>query len=251
MILRIFAIEPADPTAAFDFIKVTAAGNLLPLNQAPTFTQVSLTPAIHENEIATLAGTFADSDSGDTHSLVVNWGDGSSQSLALGAGVFNFVLTHRYLDDNPSGTPSDLYTVSLVLGDSQNATDSVARQIAVANVAPTAALTSPASGVRGQAISFAGTFTDPGSLDTFQVSWDFGDGSFIAFHGFGDAGALAPSHVFTRTGTFTVTFTVRDDDGGISTAVRKITVKAVDLQVDPNDSTKTDLFVGGTTGNDR
>ena len=251
VILRVFAVEPEDSAAAFDFIKVTAAGRLLPLNQAPAFTQVSLTPSIHENDVATLAGTFADSDSGDTHSLIVNWGDGSSQLLALGAGVFSFTLTHRYLDDNPSGTASDLYTVKLVLNDSQNATATVALQTTVTNVAPAAAFNSQASGVRGQSISFAGTVTDPGSLDTFQVSWDFGDGSAIGLHASSDAGALAPSHVFTKTGTFTVTFTVRDDDGGVSTATRKITIQAVDLQVDPNDSTKTALFVGGTTGNDK
>jgi Ca2+-binding RTX toxin-like protein len=45
--------------------------------------------------------------------------------------------------------------------------------------------------------------------------------------------------------------TATDKDGGISTAASKsITVKAVELQTNPFDSTKMDLVVGGTAGND-
>src|SRR5690606_35585181 len=60
----------------------------------------------------------------------------------------------------------------------------------------------------GNPISFTGVFTDPGVLDTFTITWDFGDGSM-------SSGTLTPTYIFTNPGLYTVTLTVSDDDTGV------------------------------------
>jgi Ca2+-binding RTX toxin-like protein len=97
--------------------------------------------------------------------------------------------------------------------------------------------------VRQQTASFTGSFTDPGTADTWQVSWDFGDGNVIAYHPSTDAGALAPSHTYTTSGTFTVRLYVKDDDLGVGTNATSITVVAAALQGG-------NLIIGGTDGAD-
>jgi PKD repeat protein len=122
---------------------------------------------------------------------------------------------------------------------------------AMPNVAPAVDLTAPVSGVRGQGLSFAGTFTDPGILDTHAVAWDFGDGTTVAFHPATDAGALTPAHTFEQVGTYTVTLSVRDDDGGTGVATGTVVVQAVALLPDPCDPGRLALFVAGTSGDDK
>ncbi|MEZ6110701.1 MAG: hypothetical protein R3C99_06780 [Pirellulaceae bacterium] len=68
--------------------------------------------------VATLTG-HRGSRTLDTFTLVVNWGDALSPNNvetytfpASGSGSQTFSLTHQYLDDNPSGSASDTYTIS-------------------------------------------------------------------------------------------------------------------------------------------
>ncbi|MBA2708671.1 MAG: PKD domain-containing protein [Gemmatimonadaceae bacterium] len=108
------------------------------------------------------------------------------------------------------------------------------------NQAPIAgAINGPTSGVRQQTLSFSGSFSDADPVDTHQVSWDFGDGNVIAFHSTTDAGALTPSHVYTVSGPYNVTMTVKDAAGATSSSTLAVTVSASGLQGN-------DLWVGGT-----
>jgi spore germination protein YaaH/PKD repeat protein len=59
-------------------------------------------------------------------------------------------------------------------------------------------------------VQFNGNFTDPSSLDTHTIQWDFGDGATAS-------GNLTPTHVYCATGDYTATLTVTDDDGGVGT----------------------------------
>src|SRR5262249_44460813 len=132
---------------------------------------------VNEGDTATLDGTFTDPGVLDTHTVVINWGDGSANTtLGLDAGVLNFHASHPYLDNLPGNAP---YAVQVTVTDDDNASDSLASQLVVNNVAPAnVALSFANASVNvGDTATLNGTFTDPGVLDTHMVVIDWGDGS--------------------------------------------------------------------------
>jgi Ca2+-binding RTX toxin-like protein len=104
--------------------------------------------------------------------------------------------------------------------------------------------------VRGRETSFVASLSDVGTADTEAASINWGDGSAPELRASGNTATLNLTHVYARTGTFPVTMTLVDDDGGTRQVTSSVTIKAVALQQDPMDSAKTALIVGGTSGND-
>jgi Ca2+-binding RTX toxin-like protein len=93
--------------------------------------------------------------------------------------------------------------------------------IHVNNVAPTAAiLGAPASSVEGSPISLSSSVSDPGAADTFTYAWTvLKDGAAFA------AGSEASfSFLADDNGTYAITLTVTDKDGGTTTASVNVTV---------------------------
>ena len=143
------------------------------LNVAPTITGLSATPeTIDENGTVTFSGTFIDPGTQDTFTLVVDWGEGEPETVNLEAGVRAFTLPHQYLDDNPTGTPSDMYTINLTLTDDDSGQDTGQITTVVDNVDPVVdPIVGSIQGVRGQPLSYVGTFSDVGTLDTYTLEW--------------------------------------------------------------------------------
>jgi large repetitive protein len=226
----------------------SAATSVTVNNVAPVLSNVAVTAVIDENGTATLTGNIADVGAQDSFTLNVAWGDGQISTYTYGAGTTSFSVSHQYLDDNPSGTPSDVYDIILTLTDDDTRVTTAATSVTVNNVAPVVGPVggpSPSPSVRGQTLAFSGSFSHVGSQDTHQVSWDFGDGTVIGFHPSTDAGALAPMQVYAAAGNYTVTLTVRDDDTGTTSSSQSITIAVVALQDDPFIPGATDLVVGG------
>jgi hypothetical protein len=173
------------------------------------------------------------------------------------------VLTYS-LDNAPLGatidsnsgvftyTPADgpaSYSVTVRVSDNGRPalSDSKSFVITVNNVAPTTTLTGPADGfqgVRGLARTFTLSATDPSSVDqaagfSYVVNW--GDGTSET-----DAGLSGTqvSHVYNAAGTYIVSMTATDKDGGTSAPV---TLPVSILNVEQQGST---LAVGGTSGDD-
>ncbi len=179
-------------------------------NVAPAFELVQAAPgSINENGTITLTGSITDTDPIDTHDLLVNWGDGTlTQTIpTLGVGVFSFSVAHQYLDDNPTGTPTDLNLIQLQLSDNFAHTVVTTTQVTVNNVAPIVTVGPDQQTILNGLVQFNGTFNDPGTQDTHTIGWDFGDGTTAT-------GDLTPQHAFSSAGLYTVTLTVPDDDTG-------------------------------------
>jgi Ca2+-binding RTX toxin-like protein len=226
-------------------------------NVAPANVVLTPSPAtINENDSTTVSGSFTDPGTLDTHTVDLSWGDGSPDTiLNLGAGVLSFSASHQYLD-NPAGQPSGgSFAISAVVTDKDGDSGSGSTSVVVNNVAPViTSLTgpNPSPAVRGQTLSFGGTFTDVGTLDTHTATFDWGDSSSspaVVTEANG-SGSVSASHVYTASGSYTVTLTVTDKDGASTSQSETITVNAVALQNDPCFPGQTMLVVGGTSGDD-
>jgi Tol biopolymer transport system component len=146
-------------------------------------------------------------------------------------------------------TPDDngIYGVLLAVLDSDEVLGFAQTEIDVQNVAPTAAIAGPSVGVRGQALSFAASYTDPGTLDTQTVAWQVVDaGGAVVAAGTGTAIGFTPADL----GTYHVGVVVTDKDGGVGTGSAAVQVQAAGILTDPVDG-KPALFVGGGSGADK
>lgn len=192
---------------------------VLAANEPPTSIGVSLNPStISENGTTLLTGTFADPDGGDHHTILVSWGDGRSGTVNLTNGQRSFSFSHQYLDDNPL----DRYTITVRVTDSEGENASASTNIAVQNAAPVInSLSTSAATIgnasTGQSVALLAAFTDPGTLDTFSVVIDWGDGT-PTMGGSIASGQVQASHVYTQGGVYQINVTLLDDDGGSATA---------------------------------
>ena len=184
--------------------------------------------AINEGDTLTLSGAFTNPDPQDTHTVTVVWGDGSHTTQPLGAGVFQFQVTHQFT--HSPAAPATAFPIAVTVTDAAGGTTTGEADVAVANVPPTlppsgGIATGDAGGPFGQTIPF----TDPGT-DAWTATADYGDGTGphpvpIAGH------TLTLDHVYTGEGTFTIKITLQDGAGGTAT----LTEQAV-------------VFLPGTTG---
>ncbi len=195
-------------------------------NVAPVITLLAVTPTIDEDGTVTVDGAITDVGTLDDHSVAIDWGDGSSDAATVtqAAGSATFTATHQYLDDDPTTTPQDVYTITATATDDDTGSDGDTVQTVVKNVAPV--ITSIASDAtfddkaeEGEPVTVSGTFTDVGTLDTHTAMVDWGDGSSdaaVIVQGAG-SGSFTAGHAYAAGGVFTVTVTLIDDDSGATT----------------------------------
>src|SRR3989441_1643949 len=247
---------PADGTLNVGNLLINFTGLELVEGVAPHVTGVHVDPeTIDENGLATVTGTFTDPGSLSTHRAGVNWGDGTSdQPVSLVFGTRSFTFTHRYLDDNPTGTATDTNTITPAVTDNDNLTGTGTTSITVNNVAPViTAVTgsSPSSdpAKEGALVTISATFTDIGTLDTHTATVDWGDGTVSAgqITESGGSGHLLAQHAFTSGGIYTVGLRLRDDDTGLATATKTEFVTGVGVQQINGRRT---LVVVGSSGDD-
>lgn len=156
------------------------------------------------NEAATV--NFSGTASGDGP-LSYHWdfGDGGTADGSL-------TTSHAFADNGQ-------YNVSLTVTDVNGLTTSDVALVTVNNVVPSADHHGPYSGSPGTNVTFTGTATDPSSVDTaagFTWAWNFGDGVTST--------QRTPTHAYATPGTYTVTFSATDKDGGKHTVTTTATI---------------------------
>ena len=201
--------EVSDPVSSATTVNVT--------NLAPLLTNLTATVQLAENGFLTLSSGFSDPGL-DSFTLSVDWGDGQSNTFDYPIGATVFSETHRYLDDDPSGTPSDLYTLTLTMTDDDGGSSDLATLATrVNNLPPDVEAGTDLTAREGDIIQFFGSYSDPGTLDTHTILWDFGDGVIASR-------TLNPTHSYLSAGIYTVTLTVTDDDTGVGSDTLHVTV---------------------------
>lgn len=200
------------------------AETLLPIsvantNDAPVILETLVTPALpQEGSPLTLTVTFTDAQPLQAHTAVVDWSNGMTATHLVTGGVFAFEMSTVYVQDG-------MYTVSLHLTDGIESVTATL-PVTISNVAPVLPGSSgippiaPVNAAPGGAFAMPPIpFSDPGSSDTFTGTVDWGDESPL--EGVlvnAETGTLAlPPHQFAAPGTYTVTVTLRDGNGGEST----------------------------------
>jgi PKD repeat protein len=182
------------------------AGQITIANVAPSIDSMTV-PDGDEGQGLLLSATASDPGA-DTLTFSWDFDDGSPVQTGE-------TLTHAFPDDG-------VYTVSLTVTDDDGGSVSQTATATIGNLPPTiTALTAPATGFEGETLTFDVAVTDPGT-DTFTYAWDFGDGSPVV------AGGASESHVFEDDGTYGVTVTVTDDDGGTDSATAVVMISNVD-----------------------
>jgi PKD repeat protein len=165
---------------------------------------------VDEGSLVTFAGGFTDPGA-DTHTYQWDFGDGTTASGTL-------TPTHVYADDG-------VYTIKLTVTDDDNGVGTDILTVTVLNVAPTVSIDAISqfqtfalpdlTVIILDPVVFIGSATDPGT-DTLTYYWTFGDST--------GAANPAVTHSYGVLGTYTVTLTVEDNDGGVGTASVDLTV---------------------------
>ncbi|MFP5246393.1 MAG: PKD domain-containing protein, partial [Thermoanaerobaculia bacterium] len=193
---------------------------------------ISGTPAtINENSFAVVRVTLSDPGVRDTFTLTIDWKDGTTQTFTPAQGTTAY--SHRYLDDDPTGTPSDLYAVALRVVDKDAGTGTASANVTVRNLAPVVqidrlvddaglVLGATDSVLVGLAVQSFESYTDIGSRDSRVATRSWGDQAVDVLGPV--TNATSGLHVYRAAGSFALRVIVTDDDTGSSAALREIRV---------------------------
>jgi len=187
------------------------------LNATPAITSFAISPTeVEAGGAVTATGRFTDGGTNDTHTLKLDWGDGSPlTTLDLAAGVFNFTTeAHTYAADGD-------YTVSAIVTDNSGAWAPATSTVSVhaANHAPTVVSFGVTAGSEGGASTLALTFSDADALDTHAVTVSWGAGATSAAVVLpADVPTFEASPVYDDTGTYPVVLTLEDSASHTATA---------------------------------
>jgi len=163
--------------------------------------------AIDEGGTAVLDASGSSPGGGATISSY-SWDCGNGDAPYVGGVVFTGC---SYADDG-------LYTVELTVVDSEGGTDTASVSLVVNNVNPAIVSSYMPSGSEGQTLVFTSAATDPaGADDPLSYSWDFADGTAVVT-------GSSVQHVFADNGTYAVTITVEDDDGGTTSETTDVVI---------------------------
>ncbi|MCO6046167.1 PKD domain-containing protein [Aeoliella sp. ICT_H6.2] len=223
-------------------------------NVAPTLTVVE-NQSIDEGSLLSIENIGQITDPGydndaiptdETFSYVIDWGDGTTTDT--GAATIDQVgsegvPTLASLDGQHTYADNGTYTVTVSIADDDGGQAMQTFEVTVGNVAPTLTVVENQSIDEGSLLSIEniGQITDPGykndalaSDETFSYSIDWGDGTAtdsgaatidqVGSEGVPTLASLDGQHTYADNGTYTVTVSIADDDGGQAMQTFEVTV---------------------------
>jgi PKD repeat protein len=178
------------------------------VNGPPTIDPI-VVPAATEGSPVALSATAMD-PSGDAFTFSWDMGDGN---ILIGADI-----AHSYDDDG-------FYYGTVTATDDRGAASEEAFTVIVDNADPVIGNVDVDYVTESAPSHVTASATDPGILDILTFTWDLGDGSDVV------EGAIL-DHTFPDSGTWPVTLTVTDEDGGLAVRVVMVEVGNVDPQIE-------------------
>jgi hypothetical protein len=193
-----------------------AVGNVAPVVSTATLNQT----VMNEGGTLTVTGAVSDPGLADTHTVSIDWGDGSRPtSVWVNQSSHIYTASHRYLDDKAAPAADNFIIKITAKDDEQAASSLVTRTVRINNVAPTATILGLPTGTvgSGTVISLASLISDPGTRDTFTYQWTVTKNG----QNYAVANNRASEFSFTPIGNgiYAVKLTVVDDDGGVGVSL--------------------------------
>src|SRR5207253_4228010 len=185
-----------------------------PLAPAVTINNVSPNPASTGQAVTV---TFTVSSTTSVSRVTVNWGDGTTDSLAGSATSDTHVYT------SAGNVQTTTFTISVTATNAAGSGSAVT-SVSVNDQPPTVALTSvsPNPSITGQTVTANLSASDPdGSVVSITVNW--GDGTSV--HNLAGT-ATSDTHAYSAAGNFTITILATDNSGSISQTTRLESVKS-------------------------
>jgi ELWxxDGT repeat protein len=209
--------------------QATATSSVTVVNVAPTIAAMNGPASLLEGHSGSFSAAATDPGA---DALTYSWDFGDRSPAAGGAAV-----QHTFADNGN-------YTVTLTVTDGDGGTKTSTLNVSVENVVPTITSAAQQTANEGQTLSIADMaritdagFDNPalGLAESFTFAIDWGDGSApqtgsvtvdaVGAPGVPTAGSFDGSHTYADNGSYTVTITVADDDGGSSSATLAVTVR--------------------------
>ncbi len=167
----------------------------------------------NEGSAVALSGSATDAGSADTHTYA--WDLDNSGDYETSGEDVNF----NCVDDGE-------YLVGLEVTDDDGGIGTGIITVTCNNIIPVVVAPADTSGDEGSSISIGEiTFSDVGISDTHTATINWGDENTDNLGTVTSAIAAGQSHTYSDDGTYTVTITVTDDDGGVGTDILEIVVE--------------------------
>ncbi len=159
-------------------------------NIAPTV-EAGVGQEIDEGQSITLSGSFTDPGISDTHTVLWEFGDGTTAT--------SLETSHTYATDG-------IYTAVLTVTDDSGDFTSDSLEVIVKVVEPVVDAGDDLVGNQPDELVFSGSYVDAGTGDGgHSYLWDFGDGT--------TADTLAATHTYQQSGIYAATLTVTNNEG--------------------------------------
>lgn len=191
--------------------KPTASITLGGAKQASSLSTAAVTLSTPEGTLLTLNGSATSPEQAD-QAFTYSWTVNGTPVQGVTGGSYTvpttdegtFVVTMKAKDDG--GMESDAVSVTVTANEIQPTAT-------ITGIAP--ADTNITFVVPQATLNFNGTYSDP-APESHSFRWDFGDGT--------TATTLSTTHAYTAAGVYTVTLTVKDDEGVAGTATSTVKV---------------------------